>query len=196
MMSRKLCLALLLGTAGLPASAVPLTFGISPGSTDIGFAVDILGVATAAGAFRHFSGSLTLDLDHPEKSAVIVRIDSNSAAMGWEPAASMVAGESYLDVDHYPEIRFASHLVTITGKDRVRMEGMLTLRGVTHWESFEAELVDRRMDPENSADSAEFAAIGSVRRSDYQMDGGQAFLDDRVTFTIRTRLSLNPVPAP
>jgi len=195
-MSRKILLTILLGMMGLPASALPLTFGISPGSTDIGFAVDILGVATAAGAFRQFSGSLTLDLDHPEQCAVTVSIDSGSAAMGWQPAASLLAGESYLDVEHYPEIRFISHQVTITGKDRVRMEGLLTLRGISHWETFDAQLVDRRREAEDSADSAEFAAIGSVRRSDYQMDDGQSLLDDRVTFTIRTRLSLVSAPAP
>jgi len=182
--------------AGLPAAAVPVTFGISPNSTDIGFAIDILGLTTASGEFRQFSGSLTLDLDHPEISTVSIRIDTNSASMGWEPAEAMVVGESYLDVEHYPEIRFTSHLVTITGKGRVKMEGMLTLRGISHWESFDAELVNRSFDSDRKLDRFEFAAVGTVHRSDYQMEGGQSFLDDRVTFTIKTRLLLSPAPTP
>ena len=190
------CLALLAMAAGIPAAAVPVTFGISPTSTDIGFAIDVLGLTTASGEFRDFSGSLTLDMEHPELSKVSIRIDTNSAYMGWEPAESMVAGEGYLDIEHYPEIRFVSNLVTLTGKGRVRMEGMLTLRGISHWETFEAELVDRSFDTERRLDRFVFAAIGTVHRSDYQMDGGRTFLDDRVTFTIRTRLVLSPAPTP
>jgi polyisoprenoid-binding protein YceI len=193
---RAVLLAFLAMAAGLPAAAMPVTFGISPTSTDIGFAIDVLGLTTASGEFRDFSGSLTLDMEHPELSKVSIRIDTNSAYMGWEPAESMVAGEGYLDIEHYPEIRFVSHLVTMTGKGKVRMEGMLTLRGVSHWETFEAELVDRSFDAERRLDRFVFAAVGTVHRSDYQMDGGRTFLDDRVTFTIRTRLLLSPAPTP
>jgi polyisoprenoid-binding protein YceI len=191
----------LTGLAGAPAAALPLTYGITPNSTDISFVVDILGVATAEGAFKRFSGSLVLDIDHPELSTVSVRIDSKSAAMGWEPAQSMVTGESYLDGEHFPEIQFSSRTVTLTGKDKVRLEGVLTLRGVSHWESFDAELLDRQQDGERGADLADFAAVGTVHRSDYLMVADRAILDDRVTFTIRTRLLLNgplfsPVPVP
>jgi len=180
--------------AAKPAAASPLTYRISPASTDIGFAVDLLGLATTEGSFRRFSGHLVLDMEHPEQSSVSVRIDSNSAEMGWEPAESMVVGESYLDGAHFPEIMFSSDRVTLTGKDKVRMEGMLTLRGVSHWESFEAELLDRQWDEEQGADLADFAATGTVRRSDYQMSADQAVLDDRVTFTIRTRLLVRSAP--
>jgi len=193
--------ALLMGpmlmTAWQPAAALPLTYGVTPKSTDIGFSVDVLGIATAEGEFHNFSGRLTVDVDDPNNCAVSIRIDTSSASMEWAPAERMVVGESYLDVEHYPEILFASQVVTQMGPHRVRMEGLLTLRGISHWESFDAQLVERHWDAERKQDVAEFAAIGSVHRSDYQMDADHGFLDDRVTFTIHTRVVLNPqTPTP
>jgi polyisoprenoid-binding protein YceI len=173
-----------------------LSFEVAPGSTEIGFAIDVLGLTTAEGQFRSFAGNLVLDFEHPEQCSVAVRIDSASVEMGWDLAESMVLGEAYLDVETYPDIRFVSRVVTPIGKDHVRMEGMLTMRGISHWESFDAELLARQWDEDRKAERTEFAAIGSVKRSAYQMDGGQSFLDDRVTFTIHTHLLISPVRAP
>jgi polyisoprenoid-binding protein YceI len=191
-------LVLAAGMAGVPAMALPLTYIIAPSSTAISFSVDILGLTTAEGMFRNFTGSLTLDVEHPDLISVSISLDTGSAFMGWEPAESMVLGEAYLDAEHYPKIEFSSQSAVITGKDKIRMEGLLTLRGVSHRESFDAELVDRHFDSAKGAEVADFAAIGSVHRSDYRMEADHSWLDDRVVFTIHSTLLLAPqsVPAP
>ncbi len=182
-----------------PAWSLPLIYPITPAGTTINFAVDLLGLASAEGEFGRFSGRLTLDLQQPDLSAVEVSIDTSSAVMGWEPADSMVLGESYLDSAHYPEMRFESRTVTPLAPGRVRLGGMLTLRGISHWESFDTALGARRWNAERGAFETDFTAVGAVRRSDYHMAEGQGFMDDSVTFSIRVRLlvdgdGLSPAP--
>jgi polyisoprenoid-binding protein YceI len=187
-----LCGLMAIGLAGAPARSMPLAYKIGPGSTDIGFTVDVLGLTTCQGEFSKFTGSLTLDLDEPQSSQVAVRIDANSASMEWALATQMILGESYLDAEHYPELQFISDHAVLLGDGKVRMDGILTLRGVSHPESFVADLSDRHWNKDRDAEEADFTATGTVNRSDYRMDQDQSLLDDRVTFTIHARLLVTP----
>lgn len=173
-----------------PAWAMPLNYRVAPNSTDIDFAVAVLGLTTCHGGFSSFSGQLSIDLDQPELSKVAVTIESGSAAMNWELATKTIRGESYLDADHYPEMDFVSDHAEMLGDGKVRMDGMLTLRGISHPESFVADLSDRHWNMERQAEEAEFTATGTISRGNYRMESDQALLDDRVTFTIHTRVLL------
>jgi len=178
------------GLASMPAIGMPLAYKIGPNSTDIDFTVDVLGLTRCQGEFSKFSGSLTLDLDRPDLSEVSVRIDASSAAMEWPMATQMVRGESYLDTEHYPELQFVSDHVVMLGDGKVKMDGLLTLRGISHQESFVADLSERHWNKASNAEEAEFTATGTVHRSDYRMDQDKSLLDDRVTFTIHAHLLL------
>jgi polyisoprenoid-binding protein YceI len=181
---------MMLGLAATSARAMPLTYKVGPNSTDISFTVDVLGLTTCQGEFSKFSGSLTLDLDQPESSQVSVKIDATSASMEWAMATQMILGESYLDAVHYPELQFVSDQVAMLSDGKVRMNGTLTLRGISHPESFVADLSGRHWSKEHNAEEAEFTATGTVHRSDYHMEEDRSMLDDRVTFTIHAHLLL------
>jgi polyisoprenoid-binding protein YceI len=176
------------GLACAPVRAMPLTYKIAPGSTDIGFTVDVLGLTSCTGEFSKFSGTLTVDLDQPELSAVDVKIDANSAAMEWSLGTQMILGESYLDAGRFPVLQFVSEHVVMLSDGRVKMDGILTLRGISHQESFIADLSERHWNKDKDAEQADFTATGTVKRSDYRMDRDQGLLDDQVTFTIHARL--------
>lgn len=169
---------------------MPLNYPVAPNSTDIGFSVDVFGLTSCHGEFSKFTGELSIDLDQPELSKVAVQIEANSAAMQWNLATQMVLGESYLDAEHYPEMEFVSDHAEMLGDGKVRMDGKLTLRGISHQESFIADLSERHWNKERNAEEAEFIATGTVHRSDYRMESDQSMLDDQVTFTIHTRVQL------
>jgi polyisoprenoid-binding protein YceI len=174
-----------------PAQAMPLNYVVAPSSTHIGFSVDVLGLTTCHGEFSKFTGELALDLDQPALTKVAVKIDSASAAMQWSAATQMILGSSYLDAEHFPEMEFVSDRAEMLRDGKVRMDGILTLRGISHPASFIADLSERQWNPQRNAEEAEFIASGTVRRSDYHMESDQGMLDDQVTFTIRTRILLN-----
>lgn len=170
---------------------MPLTYRVMPNSTDIGFAVAVLGVTTCHGGFSQFSGELSIDLERPDHSKVAVTIDSGSAAMQWGAGTKLIRGESYLDSEHFPEMEFVSDHAEMLGDGKVRMDGMLTLRGVSHPESFVADLSERHWNKDSEAEEADFTATGTISRSTYQMGSDQTMLDDKVTFVIHTRLLLS-----
>lgn len=170
---------------------MPLNYVVAPSSTHIGFSVDVLGLTTCHGEFSKFTGELALDLDQPALTKVAVKIDSASAAMQWSAATQMILGSSYLDAEHFPEMEFVSDRAEMLRDGKVRMDGILTLRGISHPASFIADLSERQWNPQRNAEEAEFIASGTVRRSDYHMESDQGMLDDQVTFTIRTRILLN-----
>ena len=173
-----------------PAQAMPLNYKVAPNSTDIGFAVDVMGLTTCHGEFSDFSGQLSIDLEQPELSKVAVTIETGSAAMRWAPATRTVLGESYLDAEHFPEVEFVSDHAEMLEDGKVRMDGTLTLRGISHPESFVADLAERHWNKERGAEEADFTATGTVHRSDYHLAADDALLDDQVTFIIHTRLLL------
>ena len=173
-----------------PAWGMPLNYHVAPNSTDIDFAVAVLGLTTCHGEFSNFAGELSIDLDQPELSKVAVKIETGSAAMRWAPATRTILGESYLDAEHYPEVEFVSDHAEMLGDGKVRMDGTLTLRGISHPESFVADLAERHWNKERGAEEAEFTATGTVHRSDYRIASDENMLDDEVTFTIHTKVLL------
>ena len=175
------------------ADAGPLIYRITPLSTDIDFSIGVLGVSTARGAFTQFSGTLALDLDSPENSTVEVDIDTRSADCDWLQMGGLVRSEDFLDVEHFPDMVFRSGRVTSIGANRIRLDGDLTLKGVTHRQSLVAILETRHRNPETAADEAVFAVEGELRRSDYGMTADNGWIAETVSMRIRARLVL---PAP
>ncbi len=187
---------LLLATVLLPAPLPPLpaalaaTYAIDQRFGQIAFTVRHLGLFASRGTFRRFAGTLTIDGAHPENTRIAVAVDTGSVAMAWQAAAEMLRTPAYFDVRRYPEARFVSTRVIALAPDRYRIEGALTLRGVTHPVSLHAELVGRQAGPEPGSETATFVVTGTLRRSSFGMTADPLFVSDLVDLRIDARVRL------
>lgn len=165
-------------------------YDIVPAATSIGFATDVVDSFTVDGHFTRFSGTLILDLNAPEASRVEVDVQTDSFDIGWEPAYSLLRSDAYLDVLHWPKMHFVTRSVTLLDEHHVRLEGDLTIRGITHPQTLDAVLEQRLFDPDKQAELAVFSAKGIVHRGDYAMISDPLLVSNDVRLDIRTKLKL------
>ncbi|HZP43177.1 MAG TPA: YceI family protein [Candidatus Binatia bacterium] len=125
---RRLALALLLV---LPALARGSDWTIDPAHTSAGFAVRHMMVSTVRGTFGTVRGRVTLDPNDLTKSSVDASIDAATIDTRNEKRDAHLRSADFLDVERYPTIGFRSTRVTPAAGGHWRVEGDLTLHGVT-----------------------------------------------------------------
>lgn len=183
-------LALTLVRPGPPARAAD-TYAIDQRFGDIAFKVRHLGLFSSEGTFRRFTGQLTIDESHPEKTRIAVVIETRSVAMNWAAATDMLRSPSYFDVAQYPAARFTSTRVMPTGASSYEIDGLLQIRGVTQPMVLHAALVGRHAAAKPGAEIADFVVTGLLRRSLFGMTSNQDFISDRVDLRIDARVMLD-----
>src|ERR1043165_5983308 len=99
---------------------------------DLLFTINHAGFTQKHGSFRKLDATLQYDAQQPEKSQVVVTVDTASLDTGDSGRDQDVKGEKFLDVAKYPEMRFESTKVTPGPNQTLLVEGKLTLHGVTH----------------------------------------------------------------
>ena len=112
------------------AEAEPSAYEIESAHTVVSFEVSSLGIARRRGLFDGVTGTVHLD---PQASSGSMNIVVNARTVETSDTATkaFLRGKSFLNVDRYAEIVYEADRV-VFDKDRpVRIEGELTLLGVT-----------------------------------------------------------------
>ena len=115
------------------------TFKIDPSHSTIAFKVRHM-LGTAKGHFSKFKGTIEVDREHPEQSAVTVTIDAASIDTGIAKRDEHLRGELFA-VAKYPEITFKSRRVKQTGANTGEIAGDLTMRGMTRAITLQVQLL-------------------------------------------------------
>jgi polyisoprenoid-binding protein YceI len=111
-------------------SAAPTAYTIDPAYTIVSFEVKRMGFSHRSGEFRSVAGTVALDAATGSGSLEIA-VDTRSIRAGSETEEKFLRGPSVLDVEQHTEIAYkAEHVVFADGKPE-RIDGVLTLRGVT-----------------------------------------------------------------
>jgi polyisoprenoid-binding protein YceI len=76
-----------------------------------------------------------------------VVIDASSIDTGVADRDAHLRSADFFDVERYPEITFKSTGVTQTGTDRLRVDGALTIKGVTREVALDVEVLGQPKDP-------------------------------------------------
>jgi polyisoprenoid-binding protein YceI len=128
------------------------------------------------GAFADFDAALVFDRARPEEARLDVLIRSASVDAG---GATPLVRDAF-EARRYPYIRFVSTRVEPGANSSARIEGLLTLRGVTH-----PIVLDATM---NEDGPLRFVASGAFRRSAFGI-GGWPWTADRVELRIEAPFS-------
>lgn len=168
-MRHVLSLALIaLGTAS-SAFAASETYQIEKTHADLLFSIDHAGFTQKHGSFRDFDATLQYDAARPENSKVEVTVQTDSLDTALPARDKDVKGENFLDTAKYPQMRFVSTKVTPAANQELRIEGNLTLHGVTKPITLHAKLNKSAPNPFDQRPTLGFSATGSLKRSDFGM---------------------------
>ncbi len=95
------------------------------------FRVKHLGYSWLYGRFNEFSGEFSYDEKHPEKNAINVKVNVQSLDTNHGKRDVHIRSDDFLDAEKFPESTFSSTRY-VPGKDgEAKLEGNLTLHGVT-----------------------------------------------------------------
>jgi polyisoprenoid-binding protein YceI len=116
-----------------------------------------------------------------ESGVVDFDIDARSVDSGWDLRDAFLLGAPMLDVERHPLIHFHSHRLVFRDGRLVRVEGALTLRGVTQDVALTVLHIACAKGPgDPSSPDCQAEAAATIRRSAFGMDSFAPFVSDDV----------------
>src|SRR5215470_15080421 len=125
----------------MSANAQPATttWNFDPAHTNAEFKVRHMMITNVKGQFTNVKGVLTLDEYDLSKSHVEATIDAASINTREPDRDTHLKSADFLDVEKFPTLTFASTRITRTGEGEAKVEGDLTIHGVTRRVEFAVE---------------------------------------------------------
>jgi polyisoprenoid-binding protein YceI len=153
------------------AIPTPGKFELDPAHTRVSFVARHMMVSKVRGGFTSASGSIVV-AENPLESHVDVTIDAASIDTGDATRDEHLRSEEFLDVAHYPEIRYRSTRVRPGDGNKWAIDGMLTVRAVTREVVLSVEFCGAQPDPWGNL-RAGFLANTEIDREDFDITWNQ-----------------------
>jgi polyisoprenoid-binding protein YceI len=193
-------LALALVSFATAASAAPLAFDFDRAHSQVGFSIRHF-FSKVPGQFKEFNGTILMDPSAPEASSVEVTIQAASISTDNERRDNHLRSKDFFAADSFPTLTFKSTKVAPAGKDKYKVTGDLTMRGVTKSVVLDVEFLG--MGPvaiggQAIGTKAGFEATTSVNRHDYginwnkTLDTGGVMLGEDVAISLHIEANLKP----
>jgi polyisoprenoid-binding protein YceI len=183
-MHKHVFLLALLGAVAAGSAAMGAGYQLEKTHVDVLFAVSHLGFTQKHGSFRDLDAKLDCDPEKLEACKVEVVIRAASIDTGHEGRDKDLKSDRFFDVVKYPEIRFVSRKVSRARDNGVRVEGELTLHGVTKPLTLEGTLNKIGPNPFDNKPTLGFSVHGALKRSDFGVAALIPRIGDDVTITI------------
>ena len=184
MLTRHAWLAALLGLGALlPQPRAGATeFTLDPSRTVVAFEMRSMGTLQR-GEFRHTAGTVTLD-SAEERGELDIVINARSLEASNEVTTKFVRGPSMLNTEAHPEIAYRAQRIVFSQGKPARIEGELTLLGVTRSVPLQVSSYDC-VDESGAGDRCAIVATANVKRSAFGMTRFMLFAADDVQLAIQ-----------
>ncbi|HQU77950.1 MAG TPA: YceI family protein [Azonexus sp.] len=180
----KLTAALVLAAAvAAPALAAPQTFVIDGTHTFPRFSYNHLGFSTQLSRFDTTTGKVVFD-KVAKTGAVDIVIDTKSVSTGYTTFNEHIQGEDFLDTAKFPTATFKSTKVIFEGDKPAKIEGNLTLKGVTKPVTLTVTDFKTAPHPMLKKDAIGANATTTVKRTDFNMGKNVPYVGDEVRIDI------------
>jgi polyisoprenoid-binding protein YceI len=147
------------------------------------FSYNHLGYSTQMSRFDRTAGTIVYDWALRTASVNIV-IDTTSVSTGSATFNEHIQGEDFFDTAKYPTATFTSTKVTFDGEKPVRIEGDLTLKGVTKPVTLTVTSFVAKQHPMIKKEAIGANAYTVVRRSEFNAGKYVPFVGDEVQIDI------------
>jgi polyisoprenoid-binding protein YceI len=159
--------------AAIGASAAPVTYEFDPMHTYPSFEGDHMGgLSVWRGKMTRTTGSVTLDRAAGTGS-VEVLIDANSIDFGLPAMHDHAIAPDFLDTAKYPQITYKGKLAGFTDGKPSRVEGELTLHGVTKPVVLQIQSFKCIQHPMYKREVCGADAIGTFKRDEFGLAMGK-----------------------
>ena len=186
---RKIFLILAALSFASSANAVDI-YKIDANHANITWSASHFGFSNPNGKFTDIDGVVTLDENNPQDSSVEITIKTSSLVTGLSKFDEHLKGTDFLNVAKYPTAKFVSTIVTPIGKTAAKIQGNLTLCGITKRVILDAKLNRIGLNPINQKKTVGFTASAVIKRSDFDIIFGLPGVSDNVKLAIEIEANL------
>ena len=141
------------------------------------------------GSLRDFEGTVEYDPEKPENSSAVGTIQAASIDTNVPERDKHLKSKDFFDVEQFPVIAFKTTKVTAVTKESAKVEGELTIHGITKPVVLDVQIHGAGADPWGNV-RAGFTATTKINRKDFGivwnqvLDKGQLMVGDEVIITI------------
>lgn len=162
----------LVGLLFTATSAFAGNYSLDTTHSEVGFSVKYMMVSSTSGKFDKFTVDATLDENDLGKSSVTVVIDATTINTENAKRDGHLKAPDFFDVEKHPELKFVSTGLVKDGT-AWKLNGNLTMRGVTKPVSLKAEISDTIKNP--WGDLVRGVKVrGVLKRSDFGLKWNKA----------------------
>lgn len=190
--------AVFVGFLHQPAMAADSTWKVDPNNSAVEFNVRHLGISSVEGSFTKISGSVNLDDSDISKASVTASVDTASLDTRVAARDNDVKSDKFLDVAQFPTMTFQSTKIWSTGEGTAKMEGNLTLHGVTKDIVFDVTGPTPTIN-QNGMMRRGVEATATLDRRDYGITADPGIVGDDIKITLEielTQAGTGGTPAP
>ncbi|WDS35753.1 YceI family protein [Pseudoxanthomonas sp.] len=183
---RKFLLAAALSALVAPAFAAPVTYKLDPTHTDVIATWNHFGFSNPSAHFGDADGSVTYDAAKVSASSVQVTFPLTGLDTFVPKLTAHLSGDEFFDAAKFPSATFKSTKVEAAGKDKLKVTGDLTIKGITKPVVLNVTLNKLGEHPMKKTQSIGFDATATVKRSDFGVGAYAPMVSDEVKLHITT----------
>ncbi len=171
------------------AQAAAETYTLDPSHTGVNWSINHFGFSNPTGKFAMVQGSLVLDEAQPANSKVTATITIANLVTGDAKLEEHLKGKDFFDAEQFPLATFVSDKVDLVGKDDAKVQGTLTLHGVSKPVVLDVKLNKIGINMMKKK-TAGFSITTELKRSDFGMNAYLPNLGDDVKISIESEANL------
>ena len=178
-----------MSTLAIPQTSTT-TWNIDPAHATAEFKVKHMMIAHVKGQFSKVTGVLIFDESDPTKSGVEATIEAASIETREPQRDAHLKSADFLYVEKYPTLSFKSTDIKVAGDGELKVQGDLTIRGVTRKVTFAVDGPTPPMkDPWGNTRIA-VSATTKINRKDYgltwnaALETGGILVGEEITITL------------
>ena len=139
---------------------------IDPMHSEVQFKVKHLVISTVTGFFKSFEGALETENEDFEDADITFSLNIDSIDTNQSQRDEHLKSAEFFDAAQYPQITFKSTSFKKTDDDEYKLEGDLTIKGITKPVSLEAEYGGQTNDFYGNT-KAGFEVTGKINRKEF-----------------------------
>lgn len=175
-----------------PTQVKPGRYRLDPAHGKITWSLSHLGYSTYYGQITDVAGEATLDPRDPAKSRLSVTINTASVNGLNDKLNEHLKAPEFFDVQKFPQATYVSTSVEPTSPTTARVNGELTIKGITRVVSFDATFNQAGVNPVDKAYSVGFDGRAVIRRSDFGVSAFLPVLGDEVQLRLEGEFKTVP----
>ncbi|MFC2995933.1 YceI family protein [Acinetobacter sichuanensis] len=143
------------------------------------------GMMSVEGVFPAFESRLQGDLFKPENLQIEVKIYTDQVVTGKRISDEMLKGASFFNVKKYPYATFSSNRIQIIDQQHSKVQGDLTLAGITRSIEFKVKLSKPRIDANTQIMTVYASADIVINRNNWGMTSFSGLVDPMVILHLK-----------